>query len=114
MLVPLTFRDKYGFPYQRDGAQVLYAKALRQKCELFFEDGKKETWGYPLEEFHRKVYSTNLFRRVHNSYLIKLSKVLGKKWLKALLPGSIIIPLSREYNKKFQKYLDRNKVSAQV
>lgn len=109
MLVPLTFRNKYGFPFQKDGADVLWAKAMGQKCFLHFEDGNELEWSYPLNAFHKKVYSTNLFRRVHDSFVIKISEAIGKKWLCALLSNDGVIPLSRRYNKKFQKYIDRNK-----
>ncbi len=55
MLVPLTFKDSQGYPYEKDGAEVVYAKARGQNCELYFEKGDPEIYGYPLKVFHQKV-----------------------------------------------------------
>ncbi|MBI4947054.1 MAG: hypothetical protein HY840_11715 [Bacteroidetes bacterium] len=58
MAVPLTFRDPEGYPYTRDAADVLYAKARGQNCELYFESGEPEVYGYPLIFFHQKVWES--------------------------------------------------------
>ncbi|MBI4945769.1 MAG: LytTR family transcriptional regulator DNA-binding domain-containing protein [Bacteroidetes bacterium] len=111
MAVPLTFR-KNGFPYIRDGEDVLYAMAKDQNAILQFENGDQEMFGYRLNKFHQLVYLSNLFRRVHRSYLVKLCKVVNCKWLKAILANGEIIPLSRKGYKIVKKYLAMQKKQA--
>ena len=104
MAVPLTFRDKNGFPYQREATDVLYAKTRGQNCELYFENGEVEVWGYPLKYFHKKVWDTNLFRRLDRYLLVKISKVVNYKWLKVILCNGNIVALTRMGNDKVKKY----------
>ncbi|MBI4947436.1 MAG: LytTR family transcriptional regulator [Bacteroidetes bacterium] len=104
MSVPLTFR-KNGFPYTREASDVLYAESAGQNCILHFENGDTEFYGYPLKFFHQKVWSTNLFRRLHRSYLVKMSKVISQVWLKAILFNGKIISLSRKGHKRVKKHL---------
>lgn len=106
MSVPLQFR-KNGFPYTRDGEEVLYAIAKDQNAILQFENGEQEIFGYSLKKFHRLVYFSNQFRRVHRSYLVKLCKIVNCKWLKAILSNGEIIPLSRKGYKRVKKYLSQ-------
>ncbi|MBI3500844.1 MAG: hypothetical protein HY063_03535 [Bacteroidetes bacterium] len=112
MQVPLTFRDVNGFPYQKDGADVLYAKARGQNCELYFENEKEPLiYGYPLIHFHQKVWDLNLFRRIDWFLLVKIGCVLNRKWRKALLSNGLILRLTRSGNNKLKNYLAKHKNS---
>ena len=104
MAVLITFRDKNGFPYTRDAEKVLYARSRRQNCVLYFENGDVEVWGYPLSYFHQKVWDTNLFRRLDRFLLVKISKVVNRKWLKLILCNGCIIGLTRKGNNKVKNY----------
>ncbi|MBI3500731.1 MAG: hypothetical protein HY063_02965 [Bacteroidetes bacterium] len=109
MLVPLTFRDANGFPYQKDGADVLYAKARGQNCELYFENEKEPLiYGYPLNYFHDKVWSINWFRRLDRFLLVKVIKIKKRAWLKAQFYNNIILVLTRKGNKRLKAYLKKH------
>ena len=113
MLVPLTFRDVDGFPYKKDGADVSYAIARGQNCELYFENEKEPLiYGYPLIFFHKKMWTANLFRRIDRFLLLKIAMLAGGKWCKAILRnGKILNVTRREGNKKVKKYLAKIKNS---
>ena len=104
MIVPLTFRDKNGFPYKRDGADVLYAVARGQNCELYFENGDFELYGYPLNFFHQKVWVLNLFRRLGKFLLVKVGKIKNHKWLEAVFSSGKILKLTRSANERLKAY----------
>lgn len=112
MLVPLTFRNEKGFPYQRDGADVLYAEAAGQNCILHFENGAEEVYGYPLNYFHQKLWDTNLFRRIDRYLLLKYSTLVNQKWLKAILNTGKILDVTRDGNKKVKKLLAKIRQSS--
>lgn len=108
MQVPLTFRDKNGFPYIKDGADVLYAKARGQNCELYFENGEVEIYGYPLSCFHLKVWDTNLFRRLGKFLLIKVGQVANRKWRKVIFTTGKILSLTLSANRRLKAYLQKH------
>ena len=112
MLVPLTFRDKNDFPYQRDGAEVLWAEAAGQNCILHFEDGSAEAWGYPLCAFHKKVWEINSFRRLDRFILAKVLRIQKRRWLNALFLNGFVLPLSRKANKRLKMYF-KNHIPAE-
>lgn len=112
MVVPLTFRDSEGYPYQKDGAEVFYARARGQNCELYFEKGDPEIYGYPLKVFHQKIWETNLFRKLDRSLLVKICKVLKRKARKALLDNGTALELSRKANKRLKYYLAKFRKAA--
>lgn len=112
MEVPLTFRDPDGYPYQKDGAEVLYAKARGQNCELYFENGDMEIYGYPLNYFHQKVWDINLFRRIDRYLLLRYRTLANQKWLKAILLSGKILEVTRQGNKKVKKLLAKIRQSS--
>lgn len=111
MLVPLIFRDENGFPRKRDGAEVLYAVARGQNCELYFENGAFELYGYPLNTFHQKVWATNLFRRLGKFLLVKVGKVINRKWREAIFHSGKILKLTRSANKRLKAYFLKHPLS---
>ena len=108
MQVPLTFRDKYGFPFERDGADVVWAESAGQHCILYFGKDDFEYWSYPLNEFHRRVWSTNYFRRLDRFMLIKVAAVKKRIWLKALVYNGIVVEFTRKANKRLKAYLKKH------
>jgi len=110
MLVPLTFRDKDGFPFTKDGAKVLYARPRGQSCKLYFEDGTELEYGYPLNYFHHeKVWNTNMYRRIDRFLLLKISWLTNRKWLMAILRNGKLLALTKKGNKRVKKYLEKMK-----
>ena len=108
MLVPLTFKDKYGFPRERDGADVLWGETAGQHCVLYFSKEDFEYWSYPLKEFHRRVRDLNYFRKLDRFTLIKVTEIKKRIWLKALFYNGIILDLSRKANSRLKVYLKKH------
>ncbi|MBI3502496.1 MAG: hypothetical protein HY063_11960 [Bacteroidetes bacterium] len=112
MQVQLTFKDKDGFPFFRDGADVCWAQPARRKCILHFKNGEALVYGHPLNYFHKKkVWALNLFRRFDKFLLLNISQLANGKWLFALLKNGKMLPLTRSGSKKLKRYLLRHKNS---
>jgi DNA-binding LytR/AlgR family response regulator len=50
----------------------------------------------------------NLFMRVHRSYIVNLSKISVIERNRIIFDEKVYIPVSDQYKKKFQDYIDRN------
>lgn len=108
MLVPIIFRDKNGFPCRKDAATVLYARARGQNCELYFENGEVEIYGYPLIDFHKKVWGVNLYRRLGKFLLVKTEQVKSQKWLQLIFRNGTIIKLTLTAHNRLKDYLEKH------
>lgn len=78
----------------RNALTLLVAKANDYFCTLYFEGGEKLQYGYHLKKLQAYVAASNQFARVHRSYLIKLSAVVGYVYRKAKLINGDLIPLN--------------------
>ena len=91
--VPLTLSHN-NIKVVRNSVQLLYAKANDQMCRLYFINGEKLSYSYRLKKLQQLLHCTGLFARVHRSYLIRLSEVVGHVYLKAKLSNGELIPLN--------------------
>lgn len=55
-----------------------------------------------------EILPSELFMRVHRSYIVNLSKILVIERNRIIFDGNIYIPVSDQYKNKFQKYIDKN------
>jgi len=81
---------------ERNAIQLLFAKANDQICHLHFLDGETLLFSYNLKKLQQLLHLTGHFARVHRSYLIRLSEVIGHVYLKAKLSNGELIPLNAE------------------
>jgi hypothetical protein len=103
--VMLPFRNGRGFPYKRDAAEVLYAMARGQNCELYFGNGTVEVYAYPLAYVHKQVWCLDCFRRLGRFLLVNMRKVKGRIYCKALLDNGEILTLTETGNRKLKDYM---------
>lgn len=55
-----------------------------------------------------EILPSELFMRVHRSYIVNLSKILVIERNRIIFDGNIYIPVSDQYKNKFQEYIDKN------
>jgi DNA-binding LytR/AlgR family response regulator len=55
-----------------------------------------------------EVLPSDLFMRVHRSYIVNLSKISVIERNRIVFDGNVYIPVSDQYKVKFQEYLDKN------
>jgi len=55
-----------------------------------------------------EILPSELFMRVHRSYIVNLSKISVIERNRIIFDGNVYIPVSDQYKGKFQKYIDKN------
>ena len=93
--IPITFRHN-GVIMVKDAANLLFARAHDYYCSLHFANGEVFNFSYTLKRLQDLLHYTGLFARVHRSYLVKLSEVMGYVRYKARLYTGNFIPLGRK------------------
>lgn len=55
-----------------------------------------------------EILPSDLFMRVHRSYIVNLSKISVIERNRIIFDGNVYIPVSDQYKGKFQEYIDKN------
>ncbi len=89
--------NKHLLPFTK--IDILYCKAERNKSVIYFSKNEFRIINYTLLELEKFLKATNLFKRVHISYLVKIEFILNVDinagFLK--LKDSTTLPINKKY-----------------
>jgi DNA-binding LytR/AlgR family response regulator len=88
-------------------ADIKYIEGMREYVRIHLVNQKPVMSLISMKKLEEFLPETK-FMRVHRSYIINLEKITTIERNRIIFDGDVYIPVSEQYNQKFQDYLNRN------
>lgn len=86
---------------------IKYIEGMRDYIRIHLE-GQKPIMTLVAMKSIKEHLSDDLFMQVHRSYIVNLKKITTIERNRIIFDGNVYIPVSEQYKKAFQDYLDNN------
>jgi DNA-binding LytR/AlgR family response regulator len=97
--ISIPIRER-GFTWYVHPSEIEYVMADRAVCHFFYTDGHKQTVSGCLADFEAELLHSDLFCRVHRSFLVNISKIRSYDTHRYIgMRSSMRIPISKEGKK---------------
>ena len=86
---------------------IKYIEGMNEYIRIFLTNSKPVMTLMSMKAIEN-LLPPDRFMRVHRSYIVSLSKISVIERNRIVFDGKIYIPVSEQYHKKFQEYIDEN------
>ena len=85
-------------------SEIRYIEAMNEYIRIHLTNSKPVLTLTSMKLIENQL-PVDRFMRVHRSYIVNLSKITVVERNRIVFDGKIYIPVSEQYNNKFQKYI---------
>ena len=86
---------------------IKYIEGMNEYIRIFLTNSKPVMTLMSMKAIEN-LLPPDRFMRVHRSYIVSLSKISVIERNRIVFEGKVYIPVSEQYNKRFQEYIDEN------
>jgi DNA-binding LytR/AlgR family response regulator len=88
-------------------SDIKYIESMREYLRIHFENQKAVMTLMSMKKM-KEFLPVADFMRVHRSYIVNLNKITTIERNRIIFDKDVYIPVSEQYNARFQEYLDKN------
>jgi len=109
----LGFKDQYLFIKSEhkivriNHADINYIEGMREYVRIHLTNAKPIMTLISMKKLEESLPAA-IFMRVHRSYIVNLHKITTIERSRIIFGGNVYIPVSEQYKKRFQKYVDKH------